>query len=46
MMCAQCECKRILLQKHNKNKTRSWQIYVPKIGVEQSEDNMGFYLYL
>jgi len=29
-----CECKIFLLQKHDKNRTRSWQKYIPKIGVE------------
>jgi len=33
-MCAWCECKKNLLQKHDKNKTRSWQKYIFKIGVE------------
>jgi len=34
-MCAQCECKRTLLQKCDKNIIKSWQRYIPKIGVEQ-----------
>jgi hypothetical protein len=45
-MCAQCECKRILLQKCDKNITRSWQKYVPKIDVEQTESNGEFHFYL
>jgi hypothetical protein len=46
MICAQCECKRTLLQKCDKNITRSWQKYVPKIGVEQIESNENFCFYL
>jgi hypothetical protein len=45
-MCAQCECKRIVLQKRDKNMARSWQKYVPKIGVEQTESNGEFHFYL
>jgi len=45
-MCVQCECKKHLLQKHDKNKTRSQQIYIPKISVEHTIGNVGFYLYL
>jgi hypothetical protein len=42
IMCAQCECKRTLLQKRDK----SWQKYVPKIGVEQTKSNEKFCFYL
>jgi hypothetical protein len=45
-MCAQCECKRTLFQKHDNNVTRSWQIYEPKTSVGQIKNNVGFYLYL
>jgi hypothetical protein len=45
-ICAQCECNKILLQKHDNNKTRSWKIYVFKTSVEQIKGNVGFYLYL
>jgi len=38
--------QKTLLQKHNNNKTRSWQRYVHKIDVEQTEGNVGFYFYL
>jgi hypothetical protein len=31
--------KKNYYKKHDKNRTRSWQIYIPKTGVEQSEDN-------
>ncbi len=33
-MRAQYECKKNLLQKHDKNKTRSQQRYIPKISVK------------
>jgi hypothetical protein len=33
-ICAWHECKRTLLQKHNKNIIRSWQRYIPKISVK------------
>jgi hypothetical protein len=45
-MCAQCECKRILLQKCDKNIIKSWQRYIPKIGDEQIENNWEFCFYL
>jgi hypothetical protein len=45
IMCAWCENRKILLQKHDNNKTRLWQDMF-KIGVEQIESNVGFYLYL
>jgi hypothetical protein len=45
-MCAKCECKKKLLQKCDKNITRSWQKYVPKIDVEKNENNGEFHLYL
>jgi hypothetical protein len=45
-MCAQCECKRTLLQIWDKNITRSWKKYIPKIGVEQIESNEDFHFYL
>jgi hypothetical protein len=38
--------QKTLLQKHGKNKTRSWQRYVLEIGVKQMESNVGFYFYL
>jgi hypothetical protein len=34
------------ITKYDKNKTRSWQRYEIKIGVEQTKDNVGLYLYL
>jgi hypothetical protein len=46
MMCAQYECKRTLLQKHDKKRINSWWRYIPKINVEQTKSNVGFYLYL
>jgi hypothetical protein len=45
-MCAQCECKRTLLHKCDKNRPRSWQRFVPKIGVEQIKNNGEFCFYL
>jgi len=45
-MCAECECKRTLLQKCDKNIIRSWQWYIPKIVVEQIENNEEFFIYL
>jgi len=45
-MCAQCECKRILFQKHDSNTTRSWQRFVLIISVEHIEGNVRFYFYL
>jgi hypothetical protein len=38
--------QKTLLQKHDKNKTISWQRYVHKISVKQIESNVGFYFYL
>jgi hypothetical protein len=35
--------QKTLLQKHDKNKTRSWQRHVHKTSVEQIESNVGFY---
>jgi hypothetical protein len=38
--------KGFYFEKHDKYITRSWQRYVSKIGVEQIENNVGFYFYL
>ncbi len=46
MICAQYECKKTLLQKHDKKIIKSWQIYMPKTSVEHIKSNVGFYLYL
>jgi len=44
MTYAKQESTKILLQR--RNKTRSWQENVPKIGVEQTKGNEEFYFYL
>jgi len=41
---AKQKSNKILLQR--RNKTRSWQENVPKIGVQQTKGNGEFYLYL
>jgi hypothetical protein len=44
--CAKQKSNKILLQKQNKNKTRLWHENIPKINVEQTKTNVGFYFYL
>ncbi len=43
---AKQKSNKILLQEWNKNRIKLWQENVFKINVEQTENNVGFYLYL
>jgi len=46
IMRAWCECKKNLFQKLDKNGTKLYQKYEPKIDVEKTKGNVGFYFYL